>query len=120
MKKMKCMLLVALIASFANAQQGGGNFNLTISSDGKAIIQKLQLLNADGYNSTISKTNKEYVFSNAVNRYGIYTLSVEYIDAASKKTGGTTIQLCLKAGDTKLNFVGSTGKYNMTGTSAAS
>lgn len=118
MKKIKCILLAVLIASLAKADDR--SFNLSVSSDGKLILQKVQLLNAEGYNSTISKMNKEYIFSNAVNRYGLYTLSVEYVNAASKKTGSATIHLFLKAGDTKLLLQGTAGKYSVTGSSAIS
>ena len=118
MKKIKFILLIVILASFANANAGDGSFNLSVSSDGKLIIQRVQLLNADGYNQTITKGTGEYVFNNTVDRYGIYSLSVTYLDPVSKKTNGANIQLFLKAGDTKLVFQGSSGKYNVTGASA--
>jgi peroxiredoxin len=118
MKKIKFILLVVIMASFANAKAGDGSFNLSVSSDGKLILQQVQLLNADGYNQTITKGTEEYVFSNTVNRYGTYSLSVTYLDPVSKKTNGANIQLFLKVGDTKLVFRGSAGKYNVTGASA--
>lgn len=118
MKKIKFILLFVILASFANAKAVDGSFNLSVSSDGKLILQRVQLLNADGYNQTITQGTEEYVFSNTVNRYGIYSLSVTYLDPVSKKTNGANIQLFLKAGDTKLVFRGSAGKYNVTGGSA--
>ena len=120
MKKIKCFLLVAMVASFANANEDVGNFNLSISTDGKIILQQVQLLNADGYYSTITEPKREYLFSNTVNRYGLYTLSVSYMNQTTKKKGDVTIQLFLKAGDTKLVFQGTDGKYNLTGVSAIS
>jgi len=62
---------------------------------------------------------KECTFSNTVNRYGVYMLSVSYLNAASKKSGNLNIQLFLKPGDTKLIFQGSEGKYSITGSSAS-
>ena len=118
MKKIKFILLVVILSSFAKAHAGDRSFSLSVSSDGKLIIQRVQLLNADGYNQTITKGTEEYVFSNTVDRYGIYNLSVTYLDPVSKKTNGVNIQLFLKAGDTKLVFQGSSGKYNVTGASA--
>ena len=118
MKKIKFILLIVILTSFANAKAGEESFNLSVSSDGKLIIQRVQLLNADGYNQTITKGADEYVFSNTINRFGIYSLLVTYLDPVSKKTNGANIQLFLKAGDTKLVFQGSSGKYNVTGASA--
>jgi peroxiredoxin len=120
MKNIKCFLFAVLVASFANTSADVGNFNLSISTDGKIILQRVQLLNADGYNNTITESGKEFVFSNTVNRYGQYTLSVSYMNQATKKKGDVTFQLFLKAGDTKLVFQGTAGKYNLTGASATS
>jgi thiol-disulfide isomerase/thioredoxin len=58
------------------------------------------------------------MFTNTIDRYAIYTLIVNYIHAVSKKKGGSTVQLFLKPGDTKLDFVGAEGKYIVTGSSA--
>jgi len=118
MKKIKCILLTLIIASFTRAQAEDGTFNLSVSSDGNLIIQSVQLINADGYEKTIMKEGKQFVFSNMVKRYGVYSLSVSYVNAASKKASGLNVQLFLKAGDTKLVFYGNAGKYRITGASA--
>jgi peroxiredoxin len=118
MKRIKFILLVVILVSFTRAKADDGSFNLSVSSDGKLILQRVQLINADGYNKTITKEDKQFVFSNSVDRYGVYSLSVTYLDQASKKTNGVNIQLFLKAGDTKLVFHGSAGKYSLTGASA--
>src|SRR5258705_9637491 len=107
MKKIKFILLAAILVFFTKAQANDANFNLSVSSDGKLILQRVQLLNADGYEKTIMKEAEQYAFSDTVNRYGIYTLSVTYVNPASKKTSGINIQLFLKSGDTKLIFQGS-------------
>ncbi len=117
MKKIKFFLLAMILVSFANAKSAEENFNLSVSSDGKLILQQVQLLNAKGYNKTIMKGTEEYAFSNTVDRYGIYSLSVTYLDPTTKKINGTNIQLFLKPGRTRLVFQGSSGKYNITGTS---
>jgi peroxiredoxin len=119
MKRIKFILLVVILASFTKAKADYGSFNLSVSSDGKLILQRVQLINADGYEKTITKEDGQYTFSNTVDRYGIYALSVTYVDPASKKITGINIQLFLKAGDTKLIFQGSAGKYNVTGASAS-
>ena len=118
MKKIKFISLFVILASYAKAKTDDGSFNLSVSSDGKLNIQRVQLLNADGYNQTITKGTGEYVFSNTINRYGIYSLLVTYLDPVSKKPDGVNIQLFLKAGDTRLVFQGNAGKYKVTGTSA--
>jgi peroxiredoxin len=118
MKRIKFILLALIVASFTKAKADDGSFNLSVSSDGKLILQRVQLINADGYNKTITKEDKQFVFSNSVDRYGVYSLSVTYLDQTSKKTNGVNIQLFLKAGDTKLVFLGSAGKYSLTGASA--
>ena len=117
MKKIKFILLAVILSSFAKSKASDGDFNLSVSSDGKLILQRVQLINADGYEKTITKGSDGYFFSNTVDRFGIYSLSVTYIDPVSKKTNGINVQLFLKAGDTKLIFMGSSGKYNVTGAS---
>src|SRR4030095_4348300 len=104
MKRIKFILLVVILVSFTKAKADYGSFNLSVSSDGKLILQRVQLINADGYEKTITKEDGQYTFSNTVDRYGIYALSVTYVDPASRKTTGINIQLFLKAGDTKLIF----------------
>ncbi len=116
MKKIKFILLAVILSSFAKANEE--KFNLSVSSDGKIVIERIQLLNADGYNKTIMKGVEEFAFNNSVDRYGVYSLSVTYLDPVSKKTNGLNIQLFLKAGDTKLVLQGTAGKYNVTGASA--
>ena len=119
MKQIKFILLTVILASFTKADAGEGVFNLSLSADGKLIIQKAQLINAVGYNKTITKEEKQFVFSNTVNRYALYSLSIIYMDPVSKRTNGINMQLFLKAGDTKLIFQGNTGNYSVTGASAS-
>ena len=118
MKRIKCILSLLMITSIANVHAGDGNFKLSVTSDGKIILNRVQMLNADGYESTLKDVAKECTFSNTVNRYGVYMLSVSYLTVASKKTNSLNIQLFLKPGDTKLIFQGPDGKYNITGASA--
>lgn len=118
MKKIKFILLAIILTIVAKAQAGEGNFTLSISSDGKLILQRMQLLNADGYEKTITKESGDFSFSNQVDRYGIYNLSVTYLNPLTKKIGGINVQLFLKAGVTKLVFYGTSGKYSVTGASA--
>lgn len=119
MKKIKFILLAVITAFFTNAQANDSNFNLFVSSDGKLILERVQLINADGYNKTIVKGDEQYVFNNTVDRYGIYTLSVTWLDPVSKKTSGMNVQLFLRAGDTKVILQGSAGKYSVAGSSAS-
>jgi len=118
MKRIKYILSLLMITSIANVHAEDGKFNLSVTSDGKIILKRVQMLNADGYESTLKDVAKECTFSNTVNRYGVYMLSVSYLNAASKKSGSLNIQLFVKPGDTKLIFQGSEGKYSITGTSA--
>ena len=117
MKKIKFILLAVILASFAKANTGDDSFNLSVSSDGKLAIQQVQLLNSDGYQKTITKNSDGYFFTNTIDRFGIYGLSVTYIDPTSKKANGINVQLFLKAGDTKLVLQGNSGKYSITGAS---
>src|SRR5678809_531722 len=118
MKGIKYILAFLMITSIANVHAEDGKFNLSVTSDGKIILKRVQMLNAEGYESTLKDVAKECTCSNTVNRYGVYMLSVSYLNAASKKSGSLNIQLFLKPGDTKLIFQGSEGKYSITGTSA--
>ena len=118
MKRIKWILLLLMITSVANVHAEDGKFNLSVTSDGKIILKRVQMLNADGYESTLKDVSKECTFSNTVNRYGVYMLSVSYLTIASKKSNNINIQLFLKPGDTKLIFQGVDGKYNVTGASA--
>jgi len=118
MKKIKCILSLLMITSIANVHAEDGKFNLSVTSDGKIILKSVQMLNADGYESTLKNVAKECTFSNTVNRYGVYMLSVSYLTVASKKANSLNIQLFLKPGDTKLIFQGTDGKYTLTGASA--
>jgi peroxiredoxin len=119
MKRIKYILSLLMITSIANVHAEDGKFNLSVTSDGKIILKRVQMLNADGYESTLKDVAKECTFSNTVNRYGVYMLSVSYLNVASKKSGSLNVQLFLKPGDTKLIFQGSEGKYSITGTSAS-
>ena len=116
-KKIKFILLAVVISTQVNAGPGEENFNLSVSSDGKLILQSVQLISG-GYEKTLIKASK-YVFTNTINRYCIYSVSVSYMNAASKKKSGTTLQLFLKPGDTKLVFQGSAGNYSVVGSSAS-
>ena len=118
MKRIKCILSLLMITSIANVHAEDGKFNLSVTSDGKIILKRVQMLNADGYESTLKDVAKECTFSNTVNRYGVYMLSVSYLTVTSKKSNNINIQLFLKPGDTKLIFQGVDGKYNVTGASA--
>jgi peroxiredoxin len=117
MNKIKFVFLLVILSILAKANASDGNFSLSVSTDGKLILQRVQLLNADGYEKTITRGSEEFAFSNSVNRYGIYSMSVTWINPATKKTSGTNIQLFLKEGNTKLIFQGNSGKYIVTGAS---
>jgi len=119
MKRIKWILSFLMITSIANVHAEDGKFNLSVTSDGKIILKRVQMLNADGYESTLKDVAKECTFTNTVNRYGVYMLSVSYLTVASKKTNSINIQLFLKPGDTRLIFQGSEGKYSITGVSAS-
>jgi peroxiredoxin len=119
MNKLLCVSVLIFTLCFQTAKANGGNFNLSVSTDGKLLLKTAQLINSDGYNSQINNPAKECLFTDALTRYGVYTLMVTYINPASKKASGTTVQLFLKPGDTKLIFKGTSGNYSITGASAA-
>jgi peroxiredoxin len=119
MKIVNCIFVAAMIATVAHAQRADETFTLSVSSGDKLIIQKAQLINGHGYEKTITGPIGEYVFSNTVTKYGVYTLSVAYTSSASKKKGDATIQLFLRPGDAKLKFTDAAGKYVVTGDAAS-
>lgn len=102
----------------AIAQEKERNFKLTVTSDNKIFFQKLQMIGADGYESIETVQAKEYNFSNPIKRYGLFNLSVTYADASTKKINSVTVPLFLQAGETKIIFQGTSGKYSITGASA--
>ena len=52
MKRIKWILSILMITSIANVHAEDGKFNLSVTSDGKIILKRVQMLNADGYEST--------------------------------------------------------------------